>query len=54
MLAGTASSVAVEIDDAAITEIVGTLAGEDTIFIAVHDPKSQRAAMKKIWSCSHD
>jgi arginine repressor len=25
------------------------LAGEDTIFIAVHDPKSQRAAMKKIW-----
>jgi len=48
-LPGRASSVAVEIDDAAITEIVGTLAGEDTIFIAVHDPKSQRAAMKKIW-----
>lgn len=48
-LPGRASSVAVEIDDAAISEIVGTLAGEDTIFIAVRDQKSQRAATKKIW-----
>ncbi len=48
-LPGRASSVAVEIDDAAIPEIVGTLAGEDTIFIAVRDQKAQRAAMKKIW-----
>ena len=46
---GLASAVAVEIDDAAIPEIVGTLAGEDTIFIAVHDQKSQRAAIRKIW-----
>ena len=48
-LPGRASAVAVEIDDAAIPEIVGTLAGEDTIFIAARDQKSQRAAMKKIW-----
>jgi len=48
-LPGRASSVAVEIDDAALPQIVGTLAGEDTIFIAVRDPKSQRAAMKRIW-----
>jgi transcriptional regulator of arginine metabolism len=48
-LPGRASAVAVEIDDAAISEIVGTLAGEDTIFIAVSDQKSQRAATKKIW-----
>lgn len=48
-LPGKASAVAVEIDDAAISEIVGTLAGEDTIFIATHDQKSQRAVMKKIW-----
>ncbi len=48
-LPGRASAVAVEIDDAAIPEIVGTLAGEDTIFIAVRDQKSQRVAMKKIW-----
>jgi transcriptional regulator of arginine metabolism len=48
-LPGRASSVAVEIDDAAMPQIVGTLAGEDTIFIAVRDQKSQRAAMKNIW-----
>ena len=48
-LPGFASAVAVEIDGAAIAEIVGTLAGEDTIFIAVHDQKAQRVAMKKIW-----
>jgi transcriptional regulator of arginine metabolism len=48
-LPGRASSVAVEIDDAALAEIVGTLAGEDTIFIAVRDRKSQRSATKKIW-----
>src|SRR6266571_2342671 len=48
-LPGRASAVAVEIDDAAISEIVGTLAGEDAIFIATRDQKSQRAAMKRIW-----
>lgn len=46
---GLASSVAVEIDGAGIDEIVGTLAGEDTIFIAVNDRKTQRVAMKRIW-----
>src|ERR1051325_2893709 len=48
-LPGRASSVAGEIDDAAIPEIVGTLAGEDTIFVATRDSKSQRTAIKKIW-----
>jgi transcriptional regulator of arginine metabolism len=48
-LPGRASAVAVEIDDAAVPEIVGTLAGEDTIFIAVRDQKAQRVSMKKIW-----
>jgi len=48
-LPGRASAVAVEIDDAAIPEIVGTLAGEDTIFIAVRDAKAQRTATKRIW-----
>jgi|SRR5580765_5918221 len=48
-LPGRASAVAVEIDDAAIPEIVGTLAGEDTIFVAVRAQKLQRATMKKIW-----
>lgn len=43
---GLASAVAVEIDAAAIPEIVGTIAGEDTIFIAVND---QKATVKKVW-----
>ena len=46
---GLASAVAVEIDAAAIPDIVGTIAGEDTIFIAVRDPKSQRTAVKEVW-----
>ncbi|HUE81503.1 MAG TPA: hypothetical protein VMM84_05250 [Pyrinomonadaceae bacterium] len=46
---GLASAVAVEIDREPIPEIVGTLAGEDTIFIAVSGPKEQRDAIKKIW-----
>ncbi len=46
---GLASAAAVTIDGAAIAEIVGTLAGEDTIFIAVPDAKAQRTAMKRVW-----
>ena len=46
---GLASAVAVEIDRAAIAEIVGTLAGEDTVFVAVTDRKAQRGAIKKVW-----
>jgi arginine repressor len=30
-------------------EVVGTIAGEDTIFIAVRDAKSQRATIKQVW-----
>jgi transcriptional regulator of arginine metabolism len=47
---GLASAVAVEIDGAALPEIVGTIAGEDTIFIAVTERKVQRTAIKKIWA----
>jgi transcriptional regulator of arginine metabolism len=46
---GLASAVAVEIDRAGLAEIVGTIAGEDTIFIAVADRKEQRAVVKKVW-----
>ena len=46
---GMASALTVQIDRAGIEEIVGTIAGEDTILIAVNDRKSQRAAIKKIW-----
>ncbi|MCA1556613.1 MAG: arginine repressor, partial [Acidobacteria bacterium] len=46
---GLASAVAVQIDGAHLAEIVGTLAGEDTIFIAVAEHKAQRTVIKKIW-----
>jgi transcriptional regulator of arginine metabolism len=48
-LPGLASAVAVEIDRAALPEIVGTLAGEDTVFIAVSERKVQRAVIRKVW-----
>jgi transcriptional regulator of arginine metabolism len=47
--AGLASSVAVEIDRASMEEIVGTLAGEDTVLIIVLDAHAQTRAVKKIW-----
>src|SRR5215510_5866405 len=46
---GHASPVAVVIDAAAMPEVVGTIAGEDTIFIAVRDAKAQRAVLKQLW-----
>lgn len=46
---GLASAVAVRIDNAKVPEIIGTIAGDDTIFIAVKDKKSQKSGMKKIW-----
>ena len=46
---GLASAVAVEIDAAAMPEIVGTIAGEDTIFVAVREAKAQRVVIKRIW-----
>ncbi|HEY3580572.1 MAG TPA: hypothetical protein VGK82_08510 [Pyrinomonadaceae bacterium] len=48
-LPGLASAVAVEIDAAALADVVGTIAGEDTIFIAVRDAKAQRTTVKKVW-----
>src|ERR1051325_6857129 len=46
---GLASAVAVEIDAAAIPDVVGTIAGEDTIFIAVREAKGQRTTIKRVW-----
>lgn len=46
---GLASAATVRIDAERIDGIVGTIAGDDTIFVAVTDEKAQRAVMKKIW-----
>jgi transcriptional regulator of arginine metabolism len=46
---GFAAAVCVRIDNEKITEIVGTIAGEDTIFIAIRGQKEQRIVLKKVW-----
>ena len=45
---GLASAITVRIDSAGIHEIVGTIAGDDTIFIAVKDAAAQSIALEKI------
>ena len=47
-LSGLASAITVRIDSASIPGVVGTLAGDDTIFIAVRDRKSQSQALKQV------
>jgi len=46
--AGLASAAAVRIDGSKIGEIAGTIAGDDTIFIAVNGEHNQKMAMKKL------
>ncbi|MBK7707135.1 MAG: arginine repressor [Acidobacteria bacterium] len=46
---GLASACAVRIDSENFEEVVGTIAGDDTIFIAVRDSNGQKAVLKKIW-----
>ena len=45
---GFASAAAVRIDAAAIPDVVGTIAGDDTIFIAVKGPREQARAIKAL------
>ncbi|HJQ22885.1 MAG TPA: arginine repressor [Blastocatellia bacterium] len=45
---GQASATALAIDRADLNEIVGTVAGDDTLFVAVKHQDAQRAALKQI------
>lgn len=45
---GQASATALAIDQANVSDIVGTVAGDDTLFVAVKNVDAQRAAMKQI------
>jgi transcriptional regulator of arginine metabolism len=45
---GTAQSVAVAIDAANWPEIVGTISGDDTIFIATNDGRDQRKLRERL------
>ena len=46
--AGLASAAAVRIDGSRIEEVLGTIAGDDTIFIAVNDEHDQKVAIRKL------
>ena len=46
---GLASAATVRIDAAKVVGIVGTIAGDDTIFIAVKDEKEQKGVIKGLW-----
>ena len=45
---GFASALTVEIDRAQIPEIIGTIAGDDTIFIAIRNKKHQDLVLKSL------
>jgi transcriptional regulator of arginine metabolism len=45
---GEADHVAVALDRLAWPEVVGTIAGDDTIFLAVKDPTAQRRVMSAV------
>lgn len=45
---GTAQSVAVAIDGTEWPEVVGTLSGDDTIFIATDEPKDQKKLRERL------
>lgn len=45
---GLASAVSVEIDKAHLSEVVGTVAGDDTIFIAVDGRAAQKSALQAL------
>ncbi len=47
---GAAGSVAVAIDKAAWPEAVGTISGDDTIFIATQDGRAQAALLERLRS----
>lgn len=45
---GQASMLALEVDRARFPEVVGTVAGDDTFFIAVRTQRDQKSAMRRI------
>jgi transcriptional regulator of arginine metabolism len=45
---GTAQSVAVAIDDSNWSEVVGTISGDDTIFIATEGLREQRKLRERL------
>jgi len=49
-LSGLASAVTVKIDSASVEGVVGTIAGDDTIFIAVKEDRAQASVLQSLRS----
>jgi len=47
-MTGAAQSVAVAIDESSWSEVVGTISGDDTIFIATEDGREQRKLRERL------
>jgi transcriptional regulator of arginine metabolism len=45
---GEANRVAVALDRLAWTDVIGTIAGDDTIFLAVKDPAAQHRVLREV------
>ena len=50
---GSGQKIAFEVDRAKLAEVVGTIAGDDTVFVAVRNQQDQARAIKKIYSIFH-
>ena len=46
---GAAQFLASAMDKVALPDVLGTIAGDDTIFIAVKDREAQKTVIKRIW-----
>lgn len=46
---GLASASTVRIDAAKLPDVVGTIAGDDTIFVAVTDERAQKRVIRLLW-----
>jgi transcriptional regulator of arginine metabolism len=45
---GTANALAIALDTSGFSDVVGTIAGDDTVFVAAHDPAHARAINKRL------
>jgi transcriptional regulator of arginine metabolism len=45
---GTANALAVALDTSGFSDVVGTIAGDDTVFVAAHNPARARGINKRL------
>lgn len=45
---GTANALAIALDTSGFNDVMGTIAGDDTVFVAAHDPARARGINKRL------